>query len=821
MANPRTPFRPLLTALERANWQNAELDNQFSSSAIGYTEGSATSSGIAGYSWDITTSSPTPPDYPVWGDTITWRRSTFSPGNEYMVVADSTNSTLTWNYNSLWKLGSNNVTPSPDTNTYFNGSNYPTVATGYVHGDLFIEGTPWEWVSKPIPSTEYTGITGNSIRWNTTNPRGRNVSLELFSAPAANISVHKYIIRIAGYLSDAEVASPNIFFNTPESNYTHRITVFLPIWGNDTSKPTPSELTVTGTGTAIKVISADTTKTDFIYRGIGTSSFDTYQTDGDTAIIRENVSGSVYSATVTNTTFLNKDGAELFTSSIKLKYLSTHTKVNGTQFNVSGTGSPTLTFYNITPPTSVKKDGDTLTEGVDWSISGTTLTISTTISDNVILFGNGGIFEVEETPEYTYETDTGMDTPTEIYYVTNTGEDIALRRQAVDEPFTTINNGVGVATSDVSSHSLIGLVGSYTPNQYSTNVRNGYCINTSGINDTANISQAWFSVYGTGKGNGVGSLSATITGFNPASTSLVTADYNKTDNNIYSQNISYNDWSSAGYNNFVFTNLTAINKVGYTCFIVRSTNDVDNSETGISYAAAGASFLTGYDYSANNIITQPKLSVIYDIPETVPPVAGISADPLTGSVPLTVSFSDLSTGATSWLWTFDGVNTSILKDPEWTFETVGTYNVNLTATNEFGSNSTYQDIVVTPGASPTSYFTISKTTVRVPGRITVNSTSTGSPLYHLWQWGDGTDGNTSANATHLFTKRGVFNISLSVDNGAGSSVAYQKVRVIGYDMFQSLTKYPEDIPYDPDIQKIVIILGLIVGGLLVFKRYKR
>jgi len=71
-----------------------------------------------------------------------------------------------------------------------------------------------------------------------------------------------------------------------------------------------------------------------------------------------------------------------------------------------------------------------------------------------------------------------------------------------------------------------------------------------------------------------------------------------------------------------------------------------------------------------------------------PPVADFSGNPTSGSAPLAVAFTDLSTGnPTSWSWTFGDGGTSTAKNPSHTYSSVGTYTVSLTATNAQGSNT--------------------------------------------------------------------------------------------------------------------------------------
>lgn len=73
---------------------------------------------------------------------------------------------------------------------------------------------------------------------------------------------------------------------------------------------------------------------------------------------------------------------------------------------------------------------------------------------------------------------------------------------------------------------------------------------------------------------------------------------------------------------------------------------------------------------------------------TPPPVANFSASPLSGVAPLTVSFTDQSTGEiTAWLWDFGDGSTSTQQNPTHTYDTPGTYTVTLTVTGPGGSDS--------------------------------------------------------------------------------------------------------------------------------------
>ena len=74
---------------------------------------------------------------------------------------------------------------------------------------------------------------------------------------------------------------------------------------------------------------------------------------------------------------------------------------------------------------------------------------------------------------------------------------------------------------------------------------------------------------------------------------------------------------------------------------------------------------------------------------TVPkPVAAFSASPTSGNAPLSVAFTDKSTGSpTSWKWNFGDGTSSTVKSPTHTYSSKGNYTVTLTATNAAGSNT--------------------------------------------------------------------------------------------------------------------------------------
>ncbi len=78
--------------------------------------------------------------------------------------------------------------------------------------------------------------------------------------------------------------------------------------------------------------------------------------------------------------------------------------------------------------------------------------------------------------------------------------------------------------------------------------------------------------------------------------------------------------------------------------------------------------------------------------------ANFSGSPTSGTAPLTVNFTDLSTGSpTSWSWNFGDGTGSSAQNPSHTYTAAGTYTVALTATNACGSDVESKSAYVSVG----------------------------------------------------------------------------------------------------------------------------
>lgn len=135
-----------------------------------------------------------------------------------------------------------------------------------------------------------------------------------------------------------------------------------------------------------------------------------------------------------------------------------------------------------------------------------------------------------------------------------------------------------------------------------------------------------------------------------------------------------------------------------------------SGSTGIAVAASSTSF-----YYHNTLALAAPV-----------PVADFSATPLIGAAPLTVDFTDLSSGSPdSWLWMFGDGGTSSAQDPTHVYNTPGSYNVSLSVSNDSGSDSITRAGYVTVLKSSTTMITGDTPSV-IGQAVTVSFTVAGS-----------------------------------------------------------------------------------------------
>ncbi|AKB30309.1 cell surface protein [Methanosarcina siciliae T4/M] len=164
------------------------------------------------------------------------------------------------------------------------------------------------------------------------------------------------------------------------------------------------------------------------------------------------------------------------------------------------------------------------------------------------------------------------------------------------------------------------------------------------------------------------------------------------------------------------------------------------------------------------------------VPEA--PTADFSASPVSGDAPLTVSFTDLSTGdgITAWAWDFDNDENvdSTEQNPSYTYSNAGTYAVSLKVTGEGGSDSEVKADYITVSESstpvePVAAFAADVTSGTAPLTVNFTDQSTGSPTSWAWDFdNDGNDDSSEQSPSYTYNDTGSYTVKLTVSNENGS-----------------------------------------------------
>lgn len=154
---------------------------------------------------------------------------------------------------------------------------------------------------------------------------------------------------------------------------------------------------------------------------------------------------------------------------------------------------------------------------------------------------------------------------------------------------------------------------------------------------------------------------------------------------------------------------------------------------------------------------------------TVAPPTPIDTDftvtPTSGGVPLTVQFTDTSTGnqPLAWLWDFGDGSTSSQQHPAHTYMGPGSYSVSLqTSIGDQSWSELKNDLIVVSPAPLVPQFTASPTEVIVGQPVSFFDASSGvTPTAWLWDFGDG-NSSTAQDPVHVYTAPANPTVSLSV-----------------------------------------------------------
>ncbi len=231
---------------------------------------------------------------------------------------------------------------------------------------------------------------------------------------------------------------------------------------------------------------------------------------------------------------------------------------------------------------------------------------------------------------------------------------------------------------------------------------------------------------------------------------------------------------------------TSNNCIGFSTSFSNSSNSATsyawnfgdgNTSTSISpsntYAAAGTYNVKLKVTSVNGCTD----SVIKQVTIHPNPVAGFNAANV--CLGFASSFTNTSTGGSTYAWNFGNGNASAATSPTYTYPTAGTYTVTLTATSANGCIATTSKSH-TVNSSPKADFTGSNVCLGLG--INFNNSSTGNTT-NSWNFGDATTSST-ASPTKTYATAGNFNVKLVIANTFGCKDSVTK----------TVTIFPKPVP---------------------------
>ncbi len=211
-----------------------------------------------------------------------------------------------------------------------------------------------------------------------------------------------------------------------------------------------------------------------------------------------------------------------------------------------------------------------------------------------------------------------------------------------------------------------------------------------------------------------------------------------------------------------FTNLSSANATSFQ-WTFEGGNPATSTEVNpvVTYSTPGT-------YDVKLVASNSQGSFTLIVPDYIhvldKPVAAFSAD----VTDLSVSFSNASQNATSWLWNFGDGSTSTEPEPTHTYAADGQYTVMLIASNDCGSDTT--SLTVEVGSEPVANFSASDTVGCAPFSVQFTNLSSANATSFQWTFEGGNPAtSTEVNPVVTYSTPGTYDVKLVASNSQGSS----------------------------------------------------
>ena len=180
---------------------------------------------------------------------------------------------------------------------------------------------------------------------------------------------------------------------------------------------------------------------------------------------------------------------------------------------------------------------------------------------------------------------------------------------------------------------------------------------------------------------------------------------------------------------------------------------------------------------SDSLIHEDYISV-----DASPVISRFGANPVSGNAPLTVSFSDSSTGdITEWQWSFGDGGSGADTNPVHTYTDPGIYDVGLTVRGPYDENSSVRSGLITVQASaPDAEFEADPLTGLPVLSVHFTDRSSGQITGWFWEFGDGSTSELQ-HPVHGYDSSGVYSVRLTVQGPGGSdTVIHENYVQVGF-----------------------------------------
>jgi len=248
------------------------------------------------------------------------------------------------------------------------------------------------------------------------------------------------------------------------------------------------------------------------------------------------------------------------------------------------------------------------------------------------------------------------------------------------------------------------------------------------------------------------------------------------DNSVVSEKSAYINVYSAPVASFSGGPLmgTAPLLVNFTNYSLNASNYHWNFGDGSSNSATNPAhlYIESGIYTVTLTASNPggadTLDRVAYITVNAPPTPDFFAEPRVGAGKLTVTFTNTSVNADSYIWDYGDGDTNLTSEAvhTHTYSTPGSYSVSLTAINAYGSNTLTYPNYISVYETPLADFSATPLTGMTPLTVNFVNHSQDASAF-LWDFGDGTT-STQPDPTHIYTEGGIFTVSLKASNLGGS-----------------------------------------------------